>query len=384
MAKLRSFIFKNRKPFNAGHFALLCGLLTACSKAPPLNMELTEGAGFAKTQVTSTQPSFNVWPIATQILSDAALASEQLLAAIDQLLTEPTHDNHQLAREAWFNALRHIEPFYVYSRIPRPDNGETAFEKNYRTLALWPVAAGYLDGFAEHPYSGIVFDVGTPLTVEMLRQQHTLTSDTDALLGLYALGTVLFGEQNERAALTFMPVKVLSEAQVADGYTEVSELPRNRRRALVKLQAALLADDIARLRTEFNNKKPDGVAALFEKQTPFVQGQLLNSAILSMLAEQMLAISQLQNSSKTSNSEWSYWHGQILAERLLAQLNGWLQLVTALPMLDKEGVLAETELCIRTLVELLNKPLPMNATTGDTSPWGTVFQTLRQLSVRLT
>lgn len=325
-----------------------------------------------------------IWPLAEGMVTQSALAAEELSAAIEQLLTSPNLDNHKEVRDIWQKTAGHIEAFHVFAGIGKAAQGAfiPVVELQFN-LAAWPIEPGYLDGFADHPYSGLVFDVGAPLTQEYLREQHGMTANSDATLGLYAMEVLLFGEYNDRSPLMFTPLKELSAKHVSDGFENVAELPRNRRRQLVHLQGQLLADDVARLRTLISDKNPDGIPVQFNHLGEDAQLQLIQKAALLMATEHMVAIAKQQTSVGSMPAQHSLWQGQQLALRLRAQLSGWLLLLHAAPVPFKDEITGASQQAIAALTAVLALP-PLQASGAPQEiDWKESYQSARQLSQTL-
>ena len=297
---------------------LLCGLAACGPQDEPSQsaehkpMAAAESRTAAGNKTRSEHPA---WPLGTEILADSIVKAGALNTAVGHLLDTPNLDNLKQAQRLWREAAVAIERFHLFSRLgtvaPRGFQRLVSFQFN---LTAWPIQPGYLDGFGEYPYSGIVFDVGVPITAQVLREQHGMTDSSDATLGIYAMEFLLFGEHNNRGPLVFQPITALDEQSVADGYTSVGELPRNRRRDLVRLQAQLFLEDLTRLHDAWINNRAGTLKQSFELLTASQQAQLLRKAALALATEQLVVIANQQGADQ--------WHSQQLADRLAAQLEG--------------------------------------------------------------
>ena len=300
--------------------ALLLGI-TACKPQPdsaqPVKNDAepdstSRKAAGAKPKVRSENPA---WPLGKEILSDGLTKAGELNIAIGHLLDNPNIEHLERAQQLWREVAAAIERFHLFSRLGTvaPQDFQRLVDLQFN-LTAWPIQPGYLDGFGEHPYSGIVFDVGIPMTAEVLREQHGMTDNSDATLGIYAIEFLLFGEQNNRGPLVFQPITALNEKYQEDGYTSVEELPRNRRRELLRLQTRLLVEDMTLLYDTWSSNQPDAVQQRFEILATSQQAELLQKAALALATEQLVVIANQRGI--------DLWQGQQLADRLAAQLDG--------------------------------------------------------------
>lgn len=286
---------------------------TATKTVEPASKNRTNSSAGAK--VRSENPA---WPLGTHLLNEGIAKAGALNNAVVQLLDNPNIEHLERAQQLWRETAAAIERFHLFSRLgtvaPQDFQGLVDLQFN---LSAWPIQPGYLDGFGDHPYSGIVFDVGMPMTAEVLREQHGMTDNSDATLGIYAIEFLLFGEQNNRGPLVFQPITALNEKHEEDGYTSVEELPRNRRRQLLRLQSQLLVEDVTRLRDTWTSNQPAALQQRFELLASVQQAELLQKAALALATEQLVVVANQRGT--------DLWQSQQLADRLAAQLDGMAQ-----------------------------------------------------------
>lgn len=276
------------------------------------------------------------WPLGEAILTEGVNAARELNKAVTELLATPTMEKLDQAQNAWRATAAALEQFHVFSRLGNvaPKNFYSVFEAQF-LLTAWPIQPGYLDSFGDHPYSGIVFDIGMPLSRDVLREQHGLTDNSDATLGIYAIEFLLFGEQNNRGPLVFQPITALGDEHREEGFEHVDELPRNRRRELLRLQVELLTEDAERLRAAWAATEPGQLQYRFEVLSSAQQSELLQKAALALVTEQLVALANEQPAANTPTISTDLWRGQQLAVRLQAQLEGLRRLNSVVSLGDQ-------------------------------------------------
>lgn len=340
-------------------------------------------ASGAGVKVRSETPA---WPLGKEILSDGLAKANALNSAIGQLLNSPNIENLERAQQLWREVAAATERFHLFSRLGTvaPQDFQALVDLQFN-LTAWPIQPGYLDGFGDHPYSGIVFDVGMPMTAEVLREQHGMTDNSDATLGIYAIEFLLFGEQNNRGPLVFQPITALNEKYQEDGYASVEELPRNRRRELLRLQAQLLVEDLGHLHNTWISNQPDALQQRFELLASSQQAELLQKAALALATEQLVVVANQRGK--------DLWQDQQLADRLAAQLDGLARFnlvvnlgeqvaqavarsmaslndIRRMPPLNQQGLPTQVDwqeayAGLRELIKALNPAPPEPITTGD-------------------
>lgn len=322
------------------------------SQAPTDGLAKTESA--ARPRVAEATRTANpAWPLGDELLSEGAARATAFNTAINRLLDTPNIEHLEQAQQTWRETAAALEQFHLFSRlgVVAPQDFQKLVDLQYN-LTAWPIQPGYLDSYGEHPYSGIVFDVGMPLTAEALREQHGMTDNSDAALGVYAIEFILFGEQNNRGPLLFQPITALNDQYKEDGYSSVDELPRNRRRELLRLQAQLLVEDVMRLQQEWTGNQAGQLRYKFELLTPTQQADLLRKAALAMATEQLVTVAN-----QGPAGSMDLWPGQQLADRFAAQLHGLARLNTQVKLSDQAAV--EITKCLGGLDEINRLP-PLN------------------------
>lgn len=357
-------------------FVLVAALLlaSACSHKPPPS---PSSVGSEGAQIASATGVDNVWQQERRRLQIALQSTEALGDAVAHLLDAPNEQNHAAAKVAWFTTMHNLEQSALLRFIgPGASSPFNAITATYQKLTSWPIEAGFLDGFGQHPTSGIVFDLSVPLTEEELRNQHQRTAANEASLGIYAVGVMLFGAENKRSADEFQPQYTLTHGHRSDGYQSPAELPNSRRRALLKLQVALLNKDLNELSQLFDATEPDSPATHFRAMPPEQREALWRTAAAAMLVEQLLAVGQHQSSANPiPQLKEHLWNNQLLARRLSAQLMGLSNSAEFLS--DQNDPTKLTEQALQAVAAL--QPLINDETTTDRQ-WQEIYRNLRELA----
>lgn len=156
-------------------------------------------------------------------------------------------------RRAWRQRAQSWQALHAASHLASPALGLATSNPNlFATLAAdiqpvhqYPIAPGFLDSVQGYPASGLVHDISLPIRRDTLLQQHGLTDNSEATLGLHVLEFLLYGDTGERTAEDYR------RAQSGSAQLKVSELPQNRRRALLQLATGLTCEAIEQLATHW-------------------------------------------------------------------------------------------------------------------------------------
>lgn len=190
------------------------------------------------------------WQLAEPAISHTTDNARQLQSAVDKLLSEPSAASLTQAQEQWRKTALAYQPLRLYMTLAEltPEHLGGLRRLGF-SIAAQPIQPGYLDSVGPYAWSGLVHDIGLPLTPEILREQHGMTSPEDASLGLFAMEFLLFGIIGEqpRQATDYEARQQLSAEDREQGFTKPDELPENRRRRLLLLQSRVLVEDLQRL-----------------------------------------------------------------------------------------------------------------------------------------
>ena len=159
------------------------------------------------------------WELGLQSLINTEQASRNLSAQLDLFLAEPSEASLANVRQEWRNCHQQWQQHAVWVALAKAQSRRfVALNRHYFVLDARELQPGYLDAVQDYPFSGIVNDISIVLTADSLRQQHGLTYPSEVSLGFHAL-----------------------------------EFPNNRRRTVLRLVNQVLADDVQRLRQDWQN-----------------------------------------------------------------------------------------------------------------------------------
>ncbi len=213
------------------------------NSAAPVPTQLNEEQREQLTKATQ-----EAWQLAEAPLEQAHLQARKLHQQVANFLEQPSADTLEQAQNQWRGTALAFQPLRLYLTLAEIEPGLSALRKRGFNIAAKPIQPGYLDSIGIHAYSGLVHDISLPITAETLRDQHGLTSEEDASLGLFALEFMLFGAGDApRTAADYLQQQQISEAAAERGFTYIAALPENRRRQLLRLQSELLVADLQQL-----------------------------------------------------------------------------------------------------------------------------------------
>ncbi|MGH1487573.1 MAG: imelysin family protein [Cellvibrionaceae bacterium] len=213
----------------------------------------------------------NIWQQGLAALEGNQAQAEKLNDAIGVLLENPNQKSLMAARKQWhlsFLEYQKLAPFLSIQADVADISSNNALNKlsEWRSvLAAWPLQPGYLDSYDVYLHSGIVNDISLPITVSHLRKQHGLTDSEEVTLGLHAIEFMLWANKSKTAAERFVKKTKVPLALAQSGLKQ-NELPNNRRRALLALQAQLFQRDLTTLVSYW---QPNGLfASAFQQLKP--------------------------------------------------------------------------------------------------------------------
>ncbi len=219
--------------------------LSACSKtpapapaAPPPSQSSSNSSA-----ADAVGPTHYAWLSAE--LEQAEQRVQNLVANNHRLLESPSAERLGDAQQAWQEARDALETQALAMRLHQ--TGDPAFlslQQWHSDILTWPIAPGALDRFETYEFSGLVFDIQLPLTPEALRAAHRQMGESEAVLGLYPIGYLLYGDGRLSPVQALQAVDALSQAHREAGIAGLEEVPNNRRRRLLALQVAALHQDL--------------------------------------------------------------------------------------------------------------------------------------------
>lgn len=190
-----------------------------------------------------------LWQQGLDKLSLASKEATQLQSAIKALLNKADETALKTAQNQWQTVFGHYQELLPFLFIEHPSLSPALADWRYK-LAAWPLQPGYLDSYDVYIQSGIVNDINQAITVTLLRQQNGRTDIEEVVIGLYAIEYLLWGDKPKLSSKRFSSQSKVPLALEQAGL-KISELPNNRRRLLLKLQAGLFSEDISLLKDQW-------------------------------------------------------------------------------------------------------------------------------------
>ncbi len=287
-----------------------------------------------ETDPVSTPPAANTntatpalatelfWQQGQQLLRQARGDSEALRDQVRQLLHSPNREQLASSQQAWHRAHNSYQQLGLIFALGTTSPGLFGSLQGVNfSLDAQPIQPGYIDYFDVYRHSGLVNDISLAINPDSIRQQHGLTDNSDACLGFHAMAYLLWGEQGQR------PVTDLQASQTAPSSEalEHSELPNNRRRALLQLQAELLLDDLSTLERHWSIAQSDLQKNYLALQ-PRSRQQLLQAASRQLL-NQLLSDEISTDEELDSDQQLLELHHSNSRAGLLARLKGLESLI---------------------------------------------------------
>lgn len=228
-------------------------------------------------------------------ISQASDAVETLHSQIELLLISAPDADLSGAQNAWLETEAAIQSLNFLFRLAQstPKHLQAISKLDY-LIAAQPIQPGYLDSFGAYPYSGLVHDIGTPISKETLLQQHGLTDSEEVLLGVYAIEYLLFGEDASRPASDFAEQDQLSQEDRNNGLENISEAANNRRRALLRTQTALLLEHVQLLVSVTRRDSDIRVQPNWRQQSDYQQWHSANEALKRSIAQSLIELVALR------------------------------------------------------------------------------------------
>lgn len=289
--------------------------------------------------VTPTR-SESFWLEGKKQLAAFTHQSQKLHTAVRALLSNPSLSTLQAAQTAWVQTENHLIPLTFYFQLAEasPHHFKT-LDNLSKSISGHPIQPGYLDGFGEYSYSGIVHDIGFELSTVSLRQQNRAMDDEEILLGVYAIEYILFGENNRRSD-DFIISDALSDEQQKAGLLTPQEIPANRRNLMLDLQTRILLEDIKTLKSLWEEPtNPETISLLQKWDTLSTSNKstVLTSTIETNIATLVLNIADIMQTLNHSPED-----SQAITSKLLAlsiHLDASIQALTLLLPKQKQETL---------------------------------------------
>lgn len=232
----------------------------------------------------------------TQIERDFQALDTRVAAlhtAVRELLAEPTETSLGSARQAWSLAHSAYQATLLHQHFANqvlPEEVTLRLSALTYQLDHWPILPGYVDSVPNYPDSGLVHDVNVVIDEATLRQVHGQFDLAEAALGFHVLEFLLWGDDPDastgRDPADFQPELADEEEMLELGLSE-SQLPANRRRALVGLVSEVLLSDIQASR----ELTVQGLSVYGQQQTDLSPARALDqllTALGTLLNEEFL------------------------------------------------------------------------------------------------
>lgn len=170
--------------------------------------------------------------------------AESLRVAVRAMLTHPSEHSLTRARESWISsrdAYGRTEVFR-FSGGPIDDRHPITGEEGPETrINAWPIDEAFLDYVAGSPRSGLIGDLGTPLTDALLLGRNTAEDENQVALGFHAIEFLLWGQDRRRDGPGQRPFSDYLPGDPA----------RERRRRCLSLITERLVRDLASVKTQW-------------------------------------------------------------------------------------------------------------------------------------
>ncbi|WNO08870.1 imelysin family protein [Teredinibacter sp. KSP-S5-2] len=320
------------KQLLTGTFILMLGLIASCSRQNE-EISVPEIEAPSISEETLTEAGTQLWNQSGLVIEKHIEMVELLDSAIKQFIATPSEETHQTAKKQWRELDQVNSDFYLISQLAEnAPPALTSFKSlNYRLFAA-PIQPGYLDSFGEYLYSGLVHDIGLPITPETLGNQHGFADEESATLGLYAIEFMLFGDDGQRQYSDYVESLKLTPDEIEKGYKLLAETPNNRRRQLLELQSQLLVMDFNQLAEQWNSQKKDDLNRKYYLLDNTEKQAWVSQTLEKSLTNLILDISE-QKQRADQGEENSTW-----APRMLNKISSLLPALSFLPKEQKSLV----------------------------------------------
>lgn len=275
-------------------FAIIAGLsLGSCTDKPePSTPAESKSETLSEAHLNLEQANTATFSAFTEAAKLSYSRAKALENAVDQFLVQPSPERLEAAQSKWFdleNALSKLDFFNALASSSPQFFDE--FNRSLYRIQAHPIQPGYLDRFGVYEYSGLVYDVGFPITAQSLLQQHGLTDKEEALLGLYAIEFMLFGSEGNRPIADYLAFDSLQDKHIETGIQNINEIPENRRRKLLTLQTKQLVTDLNDLQSNVNTTM---ALTRWQNASPNRQISSIRRALENSLTEFLIALANFQ------------------------------------------------------------------------------------------
>ena len=217
------------------------------------------------------------------VLAQMGEAAQALLQTGQNFLQDPTAQSHKLTQQRWHTLHQYLNQYSYFIELSHTLEPVLAdlYQVNH-AIAFKQIQPGYLDAYGPYPYSGLVFELNTPITADAVRQVQQDSASEEGASGLFAIEFMLFGEADSRSHTDFVAQTTLDENHRLAGFDSVAELPNNRRRQLLDVLLTMLTDDIAKAKALWQSSEK-GLQLKWTQLKETEQFSLLQSATAAAL-----------------------------------------------------------------------------------------------------
>ena len=159
----------------------------------------------------------------------ASAGAQNLSAAIDALLADPTDATLDAARKAWVAA----RPAYLLTEAYRFYDGP--IEDREGEINSWPMNEAFIDYVVGNPKAGIINDPSMDISLVKLMINNQASDESDVTLGWHAIEFLLWGQD---LSVTGPGARPVSDYVAGQGNND-------RRRAYLKIVTDRLVADLA-------------------------------------------------------------------------------------------------------------------------------------------
>ena len=333
--------------------------LIACTDQPEEN----KPAGASQDTPASTHPdvlndlSLHMWALGSHRLQSNLDSAIELQKSVEAFLSDTQQNTLEQVRAQWHQSHLHYQQASIFLAIGESNPGLFGHLQNLNgNIDAWPIQPGFLDSFQVYTHSGIVNDITLPMNAEAIRAQHGISDDSDVVLGYHGMEYLLWGESGQR------PISDLSAASLTEENKQEinhADLPQNRRRTLLRLQAQLLLDDSQRMLQHWQFPKGQ-LKSQYQSLPAASRFKLLQAAAAHVLQNQVLPLLE-QEATKGENAVLEFSHNRFAGENIqiakskILGLSNLYSEPSLMPRLLEEGQFDHWSQGIAELQRILNQ-----------------------------
>lgn len=312
--------------------AIIALLLAACAEKPAPAPAAPPPWSSGSASSAADRAGSARYALLSAELRQAEQQVQNLARHHQRLLESPSAERLADAQQAWQHARDALETQALSMRLDQTGHPALASLQQWRSdILTWPIAPGALDRFGAYEFSGLVFDLQVPLTPEALRAAHRQMGELEAVLGLYPIGYLLYGDARFSPVQALQAVDTLSQAHREAGLADLEEVPNNRRRRLLALQISALHQDL--LAFKHNWLRPEVEAAVIS-----LSAKSWRALAVSLVADAIASLAEFAQLVEPSAYDQQAY--RLLVERVAVHAKVIGELAPALELANPEATLA--------------------------------------------